>query len=287
MAKINRTIQDQNIGMARALATAKQYGIDALERDVKMRNILGIDARIPTAQVNEVCTNISINCYTSIMVTMLYTLHKNFGFGKDRLHKLKKQFDENANDLLDVDRWGEHYATFKEYEALLHTKYGFDFSEKTIAHLDLNNNGLNPEYKRCELSTICDLLDASGYKDAAAFLREKELIDATDKHYAKKVLTLPKYQEYRKRYEKESTLDAFYAFCFTGSDFLESKCQCTQGALVKEFLNHSKGMLYKMDEQYFIDRVAYYKRRGIDVLEILECEFEEEILNESTEMELV
>lgn len=286
MAKVNKEYQARMDGMIYAHNVVVEHGIEALTKDIKMRNILKVDLWAKKEYVDELHSNISKNCYTSIMVTMLYTLNRVFGFGKERLHKLRKEFDANANELIDLDRWGEHYATFKEYEQYLHTKYDVEFSDEVIEHLDLNNNGLNPEYKRCELSAICDLLDASGYKDAAAFLREKELIDATDKHYAKKVLTLPKYQEYRKRFEKESTLDAFYAFCFTGSDFLESKCQCTHGALVKEFLNYSKGMLYKMDEQYFIDRVAYYKRKGIDVLEILECEFEEGILNESTEMEL-
>lgn len=276
MAKVNKEYQARMDGMIYAHNVVVEHGIEALTKDIKMRNILKVDLWAKKEYVDELHSNISKNCYTSIMVTMLYTLNRVFGFGKERLHKLRKEFDANANELIDLDRWGEHYATFKEYEQYLHTKYDVEFSDEVIEHLDLNNNGLNPEYKRCELSAICDLLDASGYKDAAAFLREKELIDSTDKHYAKKVLTLPKYQEYRKRFEKESTLDAFYAFCFTGSDFLESKCQCTHGALVKEFLNYSKGMLYKMDEQYFIDRVAHYKRKGIDVLEILECEFDKE-----------
>lgn len=288
MAKVNKEYQARMDGMIYAHNVAKEKGIDALTNEIKMRNILRADLWARADEVEGLYSNISINCYTSIMITMLYTLNTTFGYGKNRLHKLKDCFDKNANGLFDVDRWGEPYETLRERERFLREKHEFDFSDKAINEIEdtQQNNKYNPEYKRCELSAICDLLDASGYKDAAAFLREKELIDATDKHYAKKVLTLPKYQEYRKRFEKESTLDAFYAFCFAGSDFLESKCQCTQGALVKEFLNYSNSMLYKMDEQYYIDRVAHYKRKGIDVLEILECEFEEGILNESTEMEL-
>lgn len=277
MAKVDKLLQARIEGMIAACKIAKEKGLDALEKDIKMRNILKVDLWARKGEVDELYGNISKNCYTSIMVTMLYTLNKVFGFGKDRLHKLKNEFDENANELLDLDRWGEHYTTFKEYEAFLHDKYGFDFSEKAISELDLSNKRLNPEYKRCELSAICDLLDASGYNDAATFLREKELMDDVDKHYAKKVLTLPKYQEYRKRFEKADVLDAFYSFCFAGCDFLESKCQCTQGALMQEFLNYSKGMLYKMDEQYFIDKIAYYKQKyGVDVLQIMECELDDE-----------
>ena len=274
-------------GMLFALKIAKEQGIEALEKDIRMRGILKLDLWARKDEVEELHRTLAHNCYTSIMVTLMYTLHDTFGFGKKRMQKLKGDFDINALNIVDLDRWGEYHVTFNEYAKFLEDNYEMNFDQEAIKNIEVSNIKVNPEYKRCELSAICDLLDASGYKDAAAFLREKELIDATDKHYAKKVLTLPKYQEYRKRFEKESTLDAFYAFCFAGSDFLESKCQCTHGALVKEFLNYSNGMLYKMDEQYYIDRVAHYKRKGIDVLEILECEFEEGILNESTEMELV
>lgn len=196
------------------------------------------------------------------------------------MQRLKNKFDENALDIMNLDRWGEYQVTFKEYAKFLADNYGMDFEQEAVKNIETSNVRINPEYKRCELSAICDLLDASGYKDAATFLREKELMDSVDKHYAKKVLTLPKYQEYRKRFEKESVLDAFYAFCFVGCEFLESKCQCTKGALMQEFLKHANKMLYGMDEQYYIDKVAHYKQKyNVDVLEILECEIDEDRTN--------
>lgn len=277
MAKVDKLLQARIEGMIAACKTVKEKGLEALEKEIKMRNILKVDLWARKGEVDELYGNISKNCYTSIMVTMLYTLHKTFGFGKGRLHKFKKEFDENANELLELDRWGEHYETFKDYEKFLYDKFEFDFSDKTVEALDVSNQRLNPEYKRCELSAICDLLDASGYDDAATFLREKETMDSVDKHYAKKVLSLPKYQEYRKRFEKAEVLDSYYAFCFAGCDFLESKCQCTHGALMREFLKYSKDMLYKMDEQYFIDKIAHYKQKyGVDVMQIMECEIDDE-----------
>lgn len=281
MAKVDKEYKARMDGMLYALKIAKEKGIEALEKEIRMRNILKLDVWARKEEVEELHRMIAHNCYTSIMVTMMYTMYKIFGFGKSRLKKLKDAFDENALDIIELDRWGEYHTTFQEYDKFLKDKFDMNFDQEAVRNIEASNRGINPEYKRCELSAICDLLDASGHNDAAAFLREKELMDSVDKHYAKKVLTLPKYQEYRKRFEKESTLDAFYAFCFAGADFLESKCQCTKGELVKEFLGHSRGMLYKMDEQYFIDKVAYYKNKGIDVLKILECEFEEGVLDES------
>ena len=286
MAKVNKEYQARMDGMLFAHKIATEKGLDALTKDIKMRNILKLDLWARPEDVEEADRSIAENVYQTMLTTLFYTLCKTFNFGKKRLNKLKKDYDENVMDVMNLDRWGEGYVTYLDYAKFLVDKCELDLNTKLIDEIVEHSKSKNPEYKRCELSAICDLLDAVGYNDAAAFLREKELIDSTDKHYAKKVLTLPKYQEYRKRFEKESTLDAFYAFCFAGSDFLESKCQCTQGALVKEFLNYSNGMLYKMDEQYFIDRVAHYKRKGIDVLEILECEFEEGNLDESTEVEL-
>ena len=274
MAKVNKEYQARMDGMLFAHKIVKEQGLEALTKEIKMRNILKLDLWARKGEIEEAHNNIATNCYQTVLVTMLYTLHDAFGFGKSRLHKFKDAFDKHTEDIVDLDRWGEHYVTFQEYAKFLSDNYDFDFNKEMIKEIELNTDGNNPFFKRCEFSGIFDLLEANGYEDAAVFLAEKIIDSKEKKEERKQVLSLPEYQKIRKRFN-QSTLDAFYAFCFAGSDFLESKCQCTQGALVKEFLNYSKGMLYKMDEQYFIDRVAHYKQKGIDVLEILGCEFDE------------
>lgn len=275
MAKIDKLFQARMEGMLFAHKIVKEKGLEALTKEIKMRNILKLDLWARKGEIEEAHNNIATNCYQTVMVTMLYTLCDTFGFGKGRLHKFKNAFDKHTEDIVDLDRWGEHYATFQEYAKFLTEKHEFDFDKEMIKEIEINTDSNNPFYKRCEFSGIYDLLVANGYEDAAVFLAEKIIESKEKKKNVKEALSLPKYQEIRQRFNS-GTLDAFYTFCFMGCDFLEEECKCTRGALLKKFLNFANKMLYKMDEDYFMEKVVYYKRKGIDVLEILECEFEEE-----------
>ncbi len=269
-------------GMLFAHKIVKEKGLEALTKEIKMRNILKLDLWARKGEIEEAHNNIATNCYQTVMVTMLYTLCDTFGFGKGRLHKFKNAFDKHTEDIVDLDRWGEHYATFQEYAKFLTEKHEFDFDKEMIKEIEINTDSNNPFYKRCEFSGIYDLLVANGYEDAAVFLAEKIIESKEKKKNVKEALSLPKYQEIRQRFNS-GTLDAFYTFCFMGCDFLEEECKCTRGALLKKFLNFANKMLYKMDEDYFMEKVVHYKKKyDLDVLQIMDCEVDDE----SRKMEL-
>lgn len=282
MAKIDKLFQARMEGMLFAHKIVKEKGLEALTKEIKMRNILKLDLWARKGEIEEAHNNIATNCYQTVMVTMLYTLCDTFGFGKGRLHKFKNAFDKHTENIVDLDRWGEHYATFQEYAKFLAEKHEFDFDKEMIKEIEINTDSNNPFYKRCEFSGIYDLLVANGYEDAAVFLAEKIIEQKEKKKNVKEALSLPKYQEIRQRFNS-GTLDAFYTFCFMGCDFLEEECKCTRGALLKKFLNFANKMLYKMDEDYFMEKVVHYKKRyDLDVLQIMDCEVDDE----SRKMEL-
>ena len=274
MAKVNKEYQARMDGMLFAHKIVKEQGLEALTKEIKMRNILKLDLWARKGEIEEAHNNIATNCYQTVLVTMLYTLHDAFGFGKSRLHKFKDAFDKYTEDIVNLDRWGEHYASFQEYAKFLSESYDFDFNKEMIKEIEANTDSNNPFFKRCEFSGVYDLLVANGYEDAAVFLAEKIIDSKEKKKDVKEVLSLPKYQEIRKRFNS-GTLDAFYAFCFMGCEFLEDECKCTRGALLEKFLNFANKMLYKMDEEYFMEKVVYYKKKhNIDVLAELECEID-------------
>lgn len=276
MAKVNRDYQSRMEGMLFAHKIVKEKGLEELTKEIKMRNILKLDLWARKGEIEEAHQNIAHNCYQTVMVTMLYTLCDTFGFGKARLHRFKDAFDKHTEDIVDLDRWGEHYATFQDYARHLTEKYEFDFNKEMIKDIELNTDSNNPFYKRCDFSGIYDLLVANGYEDSAVFLAEKIIDSKQKKKEAKEFLSLPKYQEIRKRFNSD-TLDAFYAFCFVGCEFLEEKCKCTRGALLTEFLDFANKMLYKMDEDYFMEKVVHYKQKhNLDVMKIMDCEIDEE-----------
>lgn len=173
MAKVNREYQARMDGMLFAHKIVKEQGLDALTKEIKIRNILKMDVWARKSEVEELHQNIAKNIYQTVMVTMLYTLHDIFGFGKVRLKKLKDAFDKTTKDIVDLDYWGEHYVTFQDYAKFLNDNYEFDFDEEAIKSIESNTNSSNPDYKRCELSGICNLLERNGFKDAAQFLKGK------------------------------------------------------------------------------------------------------------------
>lgn len=98
---------------------------------------------------------------------------------------------------------------------------------------------------------------------------------------AEQVLMTPEYQEVRKKDRQQATLDAYYAFCFVACEFLEAKHRYGHDGMMK-FLDFANQRLYEMDEDYFVEKVTYYRERhGLDVLNIMMCEFEEGIIDDS------
>lgn len=173
MAKVNREYQSRMEGMLFAHKIVTEKGLDALTKEIKIRNILKMDIWARKDEVEELHNNIAKNCYKTVMVAMLYTLHSKFGWGATRLKRLKEEFNKAALCTADLDYWGEHYATFQDYAKWLNDNCGMDFDEEAMKNLQELSDMNDPEYKRCELSGICNLLERNGYKDAAVFLRKK------------------------------------------------------------------------------------------------------------------
>lgn len=93
-------------GYIAAYQKAKEEGMDALERDIKKRNILKMDLTVSEKQMDEVFQELSANLYNNTMTSVAWTLHDVFGFGKKRILEFKKAFDKTVHDTLDLDYLG-------------------------------------------------------------------------------------------------------------------------------------------------------------------------------------
>lgn len=88
------------------------------------------------------------------------------------------------------------------------------------------------------------------------------------------IMNHPRYKEIKEKYRIEATLDAFYAFCFSGMEFLETKHRYGRNGLWG-FLEFMAEKPNEMDENYYNKKIAYYKEKyDLDVLNILGCEFD-------------
>ena len=103
----------------------------------------------------------------------MYSIHREFGFGRDRLMRLKKEFDKNVKMLLKLDWMGEHYTTFEDWGIELNQKFGLDFNVERMAALRDAQDEKSDTYQRLDRVTVINRLKVAGYVDAAEFLEGK------------------------------------------------------------------------------------------------------------------
>ena len=102
-------------GYIAAYNIVKKEGIEALEKDLKMRNVLKIDVAVKGSQVREYFDEISKNLYFNTLTAVAWTLHNSYKFGKKRIQEFKQKFDETVQATLDLDYLGEHYVKLGQF----------------------------------------------------------------------------------------------------------------------------------------------------------------------------
>lgn len=173
MKKSNKEFEARIQGMLYAHKIAKERGLDELEKEIKLRGILKLDIWADKKEVDALYDTLSTNLYQHMLVTVMYSIHREFGFGRDRLIRLKKEFDKNVKMLLKLDWMGEHYTTFEDWGIELNQKFGLDFNVERMAALRDAQDEKSDTYKRLDRVTVINRLKEAGYVDAAEFLEEK------------------------------------------------------------------------------------------------------------------
>ena len=162
-------------GMVYACRTAQEKGIDYLVQEIKRRGVTKVDLYCTDKVLDDTWNGISENIFNNILITALYVLHNQYGFGKDRLNKFLDAFQKATDTLLDLDYMGEHYATLEDYAVELNEKYkmGLDVN-RAAACMDVADKK-NPEYKNYKhVNGIINALRLAGYEDGAEFLERKK-----------------------------------------------------------------------------------------------------------------
>ena len=73
MAKRDKDYENRMAGYIGAFNKAKKEGLEALERDIKMRNLLKVDINIPEKKMREYFDEISNNLYANTMTAVAWT----------------------------------------------------------------------------------------------------------------------------------------------------------------------------------------------------------------------
>lgn len=114
--------QARREGMAYALRIAKENGIDALEADLRWRNVGDIPVGLEKAVVDDFQERVKYNTVDTIKILACVTLRDEFGFGKDRLKRFAERF------MLKTECLADDYTNWQEQIDILREECGLEFT---------------------------------------------------------------------------------------------------------------------------------------------------------------
>lgn len=173
MAKRDKEYEARMQGMLYALNVAKEHGVDYLEKEIKKRGVIKSPLAYTDKQIDEFWKQLSENLYATMTCVTGMVLRDEFGFGKQRLHKFREEFQKATNASLDLDWLGGHYTTLEDYAVYLNEKYNLGLDVARIAACQESHDEKEKACRMANLDRILSELKENGFKDAAKFIEGK------------------------------------------------------------------------------------------------------------------
>ena len=176
MARINKEYETRMQGMLYAYNLAKKNGLDALEKDIKMRGITRLPIQISTEKAAEMIEELSENLYATFLTMTLMSLDEAYGFKKKRMMRFKEAFDKMTHDTYDMDWLGKHYVSMSDYLEYLEKECGITLNNEVaerVAKCQRVSDERNPDYKMVHLNRLVAEMSENGHEDAATWLLER------------------------------------------------------------------------------------------------------------------
>ena len=173
MAKSDKEFYWRMQGVVYALKIVKEGGVEALEKEIRMRNFLCAPIGCPEKEIRKLYQNFSQNIYVNMLSVMLWTLHDSFGFGKKRLHQLKADYDKNTAVIFDLDYMGQHYVQLQDYAIELNKSYDLGLDVERIASCESMHDQKDERTRMCQIDRVLEVLRNEGFEKAAGFLESK------------------------------------------------------------------------------------------------------------------
>lgn len=174
MAKRDIEAQARIEGMIYALSIAKKSGIEGLEADIRRRGITKAPLKFTQKQIDEFVEYCSRNLYANMLSTFCYALHEVYGFGKDRIDRLRAYTDKMIDDVMNLDYMGEHYVRLEDYAIELNEKYNLGIDVEKIASCQaVQDESQNSNYHTGNVDRIIEELAAAGFTEASEWLGKK------------------------------------------------------------------------------------------------------------------
>lgn len=161
-------------GKCSALDLVKEEGIEALERDIKLRKAYPVPHTISAKEYDEIIRVLGQGSKNTIFALIYIILHEDFGFGLERMNKFYDGFERRYNDILEVSVFGNRYVSLLDYAHIMKEKY-------PDLRIDLDRIAVEEDsyMSHVEIDTklvdyIINLLDEQNYHDAAHYLKSRK-----------------------------------------------------------------------------------------------------------------
>lgn len=87
-------------GLYLALKIVREGGLEALEKEIRFRNITGIKTSFAMKEIEGATQEIKNNTIDTVTCLAVHTLHDEFGFGKERAARFMERFQEKTSCLI-------------------------------------------------------------------------------------------------------------------------------------------------------------------------------------------
>lgn len=173
MAKKDKEFEARMQGMIYAYNIVKEGGMEALEKDLRKRNILSAPLKFTQKQMDEYFKFISDSIYNNMLTATCYALHESLGLGPKRLRDFKACYDKVVQDTLDLDYMGEHYIKLEDYAVEMNEKFNMGIDVSRVAMCQTAYDEKDPKYHALKIDRVARELRDNGFFDAAEFLEKK------------------------------------------------------------------------------------------------------------------
>ena len=115
MGKVDLYTQGRSAGMLLALQIVKESGVEGLEKEIRFRNVSGINLQVTSKELDKAADAIKRQTIATVSLLTLSVLHDRFGFGPKRAAEFWKWFDSRAENLMgDIASWHDWYEVVKK-----------------------------------------------------------------------------------------------------------------------------------------------------------------------------
>jgi hypothetical protein len=99
MAKSDKNMEFFRQGMLRAYQLASEDGIEALEKELRFRNVTKINGPMLAKELDNGIDQIKRLTYETLMAMTVGVLYSEFGFGKKRIERFREAFEAATDGL--------------------------------------------------------------------------------------------------------------------------------------------------------------------------------------------